>query len=130
MGYKIAQVEDLKKKISELPELDNSEREVTKQEAIKLLSKEISLLQKRGYSIAMVADVLTRNGMEISIPTLKTYLTRSDSSYRKKDSKKITSNKKTNGDKTKSSSKNYGEKLDAKEIKSSAFIPRQDSEEI
>ncbi|MCC7005963.1 MAG: hypothetical protein IT497_04890 [Ottowia sp.] len=130
MGYKVAQIEELRKKISELPELDISEREVTKQEAVKLLAKEVSQLQKRGYSLTMIAEFMTRNGMEISVQTLKTYLTRSDSLHRKKDKTKTTSHKKTREEKIKTSIVKDGENLKTNVDKSSPFVPRKDSEEI
>jgi hypothetical protein len=57
--------------------MDGSKRALTKQALIKHLAREIASLQQRGYSIEQVTDSLRGVGLEISTPTLKSYLHRS-----------------------------------------------------
>lgn len=75
MKYTKEQVEKVKEKLKNLPPIEDS-KELSKQEAIKMLHKDILLLQKRGYSLEKIAEVLKQEGVEISTPTLKSYLQR------------------------------------------------------
>ena len=73
-------LEDAKRMASELramPAMDTSKRTLTKQALIKHLAREIASLQQRGYSIEQVIDSLRGVGLDISTPTLKSYLHRS-----------------------------------------------------
>jgi hypothetical protein len=49
---------------------------VTKQEAVKELAKEIASVQERGYTLAQIADALRGVGLDLTTPTLKNYLGR------------------------------------------------------
>jgi predicted RNA binding protein with dsRBD fold (UPF0201 family) len=75
MKYTKEQVEKVKEKLKNLPPLEDT-KDFSKQEAIKMLHKDILLLQKRGYSLEKIAEVLKQEGVEISTPTLKSYLQR------------------------------------------------------
>jgi hypothetical protein len=88
MGYKVAQIDELQKKLEELPEVNDIEREVTKQEAIRRMADTISQLQARGYSMEKISEILTTGGLQISVPTLKSYLTRAKQVTRKKPRRK------------------------------------------
>ena len=57
--------------------MDGSKRALTKQALIKHLAREIASLQQRGYSIEQVTDSLRGVGLDITTPTLKSYLHRS-----------------------------------------------------
>ena len=75
MKYTKEQIEKVKEKLKNLPPLEEN-KDLSKQEAIKMLQKDILLLQKRGYSLEKIAEVLKQEGVEISTPTLKSYLQR------------------------------------------------------
>jgi IS30 family transposase len=61
----------------ELPAIDDADRSVSKKEAVKLLSSAISQLQRRKYSMQQIAEFLTKGGLPISAPSLKSYLSMS-----------------------------------------------------
>ena len=74
MGYTAAQVEEIASKLRELPTIEPPPKDLTKQEVVKMLAKEIKSLQKRGYSLEQIASSLKGEGLDISTPTLKSYL--------------------------------------------------------
>jgi hypothetical protein len=49
---------------------------VNKSEAIQLLVRQVAMLQERGYTFEMIAQLLTQRGMPISAGSLKTYFSR------------------------------------------------------
>jgi hypothetical protein len=51
-------------------------QEHSKQEAVRILSKEIAALQKRGYTLDQISETLRGEGLNIATPTLKSYLQR------------------------------------------------------
>jgi len=59
-----------------LPPVDVSKRRTNKQGAIRYLADEIAALQERGYTMEEVTDRLKGFGLEITTPTLKSYLHR------------------------------------------------------
>jgi len=58
------------------PEVTKVAGSINKQEAIRLLKNEIEELQKKGYSIESITNFFSDAGVEISAPTLKSYLHR------------------------------------------------------
>lgn len=74
MGYTVAQVEEIASKLRELPTIEPPPKDLTKQEVVKMLAKEIKSLQKRGYSLEQIVNSLKGEGLDISTPTLKSYL--------------------------------------------------------
>ncbi len=74
MGYTAAQVEEIASKLRELPAIEAPPKDLTKQEVVKMLAKEIKSLQKRGYSLEQIASSLKGEGLDISTPTLKSYM--------------------------------------------------------
>ena len=48
----------------------------SKQEAVKLLAKEITAMQKRGYTLEQISEALKGQGLAVATPTLKSYLQR------------------------------------------------------
>ena len=77
MAYTLEDAERMASELSALPAMDSSKRSLTKQAVIKHLAREIASLQQRGYSIEQVVDSLKGVGLDISTPTLKSYLQRS-----------------------------------------------------
>ncbi len=76
MGHTLEDAERIARSLRALPAMDSSKRTLTKQAMIKRLAREIASLQQRGYTIEQMADSLRGNGLEISTPTLKSYLHR------------------------------------------------------
>jgi hypothetical protein len=74
MGYKLEQVEAIASKLRALPAIEPPPKDLTKQEVVKMLAKEIKSLQKRGYTLEQIASSLKGEGLDISTPTLKSYL--------------------------------------------------------
>ncbi|WP_181243896.1 hypothetical protein [Chamaesiphon polymorphus] len=77
MGYKLEQVEAIAAKLRELPAIEPPPKDLSKKEAVKLLSKEIRSLQKRGYTLEQIASSLKGEGLDISSYTLKSYMNNS-----------------------------------------------------
>ncbi|AMM18738.1 protein mobC (plasmid) [Burkholderia sp. PAMC 28687] len=67
-------IEAIATKLRELPAIEKKKPEFSKQEAVKLLSKEIVAMQKRGYTLLQISEALRGEGLNIATPTLKTYL--------------------------------------------------------
>jgi len=82
--------EDIKRMKEALRALPSKERvqSKSKQDVITALKSEITILQKRGYSLGQIAESLGGLGMDISTPTLKTYLQRTRPA--KEDTAKVT----------------------------------------
>ncbi len=84
MGYTAAQVEEIAGKLRALPAIEPPPKDLTKQEVVKMLAKEIKSLQKRGYSLEQIASSLKGEGLDISTPTLKSYLQRTKTASKPK----------------------------------------------
>jgi len=76
MGLSRDQVEQLRLTLKGVPKAPAADVDTTKQEAVKLLSREIEGLQRRGYSLEQIAEMLKGGGLVVSTPTLKSYLSR------------------------------------------------------
>ena len=81
MAYTIAQLDSIAAKLRALPPIDK-QRKVSKQAAVKRLTKEITALQKRGYTLEQIADALRGEGLEISTRMLSTYLQRAKPAHK------------------------------------------------
>ena len=77
MALTLEDAERMARALRALPAMDGSKRALTKLALIKHVSREIASLQQRGYSIEQVTDSLRGVGLDISTPTLKSYLHRS-----------------------------------------------------
>lgn len=77
MAIQLDTIEALKAKMKEAPEVSKEKRRVSKQEAIRELKREIEAMQKRGYTLDDIAKFLSDGGLQITTPTLKSYLQRS-----------------------------------------------------
>lgn len=76
MKYTTEQLEAIASKLREMPPVEKKKQEHSKQEAVRVLSKEIAALQKRGYTLDQISETLRGEGLSIATPTLKSYLQR------------------------------------------------------
>ena len=76
MGYTTEQLEGIAGKLRQMPPVEKKKQEHSKQEAVRVLSKEIAVLQKRGYTLDQISQALRGEGLDIATPTLKSYLQR------------------------------------------------------
>jgi hypothetical protein len=65
-------IEQTRRILKEAPQHDV--KEVTKSEAIRLLSTEIHEMQSKGYSLAAIAVMLSEKGIEVTAGSLKSHL--------------------------------------------------------
>lgn len=87
MGLTTEQIEAIAAKLREIPPADKN-REPSKQEAVRMLSKEIVALQKRGYTLQQIAETLRGEGLSIATPTLKSYMQRAKPASKAKENKR------------------------------------------
>ena len=83
MKYTTEQLEAIAAKLREMPLIEKKKQEHSKQEAVKLLSKEIALMQKRGYTLDQISEALRGEGLAVATPTLKSYLQRAKPASKK-----------------------------------------------
>lgn len=74
--YTPEKVDEIRARLLALPARDPAERRLDKQTAIRHIVDEITALQQRGYTLEHVAALLTDEGIEVTTPTLKSYLQR------------------------------------------------------
>jgi hypothetical protein len=74
--YTPEKVDEIRAALLALPAIDPAERRLDKQTAIRHIVEEITALQQRGYTLEQVAALLTDEGLEVTTPTLKSYLQR------------------------------------------------------
>lgn len=118
MKYTTEQLVAIAAKLREMPPVEKKKQVYSKQEAVKLLSKEIALLKKRGYTLDQISETLRGEGLSIATPTLKSYLQRA------KPAKKVQA--KAPGDTSHAASV---VKKQADALKAS-FTPKPDSDDI
>lgn len=87
MRITLATIDDLRRKLDELPPQAATHRAISKQEAVALLAKEVAALQNRGYTMDEIANVLSNNGLPVAVSTLKSYLSRAKSPSKKASTK-------------------------------------------
>ena len=76
MGYSNEKLGAIAAKLKTMPAIEKMKQEHSKQDAVKVLAKEITALQKRGYTLDQIAETLRGEGLDITTPTLKSYLQR------------------------------------------------------
>ena len=76
MGYSNEKLGAIAAKLKTMPAIEKKKQEHSKQDAVKVLAKEIAALQKRGYTLDQIAETLRGEGLDITTPTLKSYLQR------------------------------------------------------
>jgi signal recognition particle subunit SEC65 len=74
--YTPEQVESVAEKLRSMPPVEQEKKnpDLSKQEAIKALSKDIRAMQKRGYTLEMIASILKDENITVSVATLRNYL--------------------------------------------------------
>jgi DNA-binding transcriptional MerR regulator len=72
--YTKDKIEAVAAKLRELPDFVKEKTEFSKKETVLMLLKEIKDLQKRGYSLEQIASTLKGEGIDISTPTLRSYI--------------------------------------------------------
>ncbi|OTP70407.1 protein mobC [Caballeronia sordidicola] len=107
-------IETIAAKLRELPPIEKPKPEFSKQEAVKLLSKEIVAMQKRGYTLVQISEALRGEGLNIATPTLKTYLQKARPA--RKASVAKTSEAPAHPEPSKSASRSFTPKADSDEI--------------
>jgi methionine synthase II (cobalamin-independent) len=107
-------IEAIAAKLRELPPIEKPKPEFSKQEAVKLLSKEIVAMQKRGYTLVQISEALRGEGLSIATPTLKTYLQKARPTRKASVSK--TDATPASSQSTKSASRSFTPKADSDEI--------------
>ena len=76
MGYSNEKLVAISAKLKTMPAIEKKKQEHSKQDAVKVLAKEITALQKRGYTLDQIAETLRGEGLDITTPTIKSYLQR------------------------------------------------------
>jgi hypothetical protein len=74
MGYTKEQVEEIAAKLRNMPKIEPPPRDLTKKEAVQKLAREIKSLKAKGYSLEQIVSSLKGFGLEVSTPTLRSYL--------------------------------------------------------
>jgi DNA-binding transcriptional MerR regulator len=87
MAVKIEIREAMREKMKAAPEIAKEKQTESKQDTVKELKREIEAMQKRGYTLADIAAFMTEGGIQITTPTLKSYLQRSKQAKVKTQSK-------------------------------------------
>lgn len=72
--YAPEKIEALSAKLKSMPAVPKPPKELTKKEAIQALSREIIAMQKRGYTLESIAEVLKSEGLSIAPRTLRSYM--------------------------------------------------------
>jgi hypothetical protein len=76
MEYTIEQIDQVGARLLALPPLDASKRKLDKQAAVRRIKDQIATAQERGYTLEQIAQNMTTLGIQITTPTLKSYLQR------------------------------------------------------
>ena len=137
MGYTVAQVEKIAGKLRALPTIEPPPKDLTKSDVVKMLAKEIKSLQKRGYSLEQISSSLKGEGLDISTPTLKSYMQKHKTHAVKAKAgtggvaaKKIASQELVSSDEAVATPKPE-DSIDNKKVRSSgSFAPRPDSVDL
>ena len=79
-----ARIEEIALKLRGMPPAPPAEVPSTKQDAMKLLANEIASLQRRGYTLEQITESLRGEGLELTTPTLKSYLSRAKAGRRRR----------------------------------------------
>lgn len=146
MAISVSQIEILKGKLEEMPQVEDPDRKISNLEAIRMMASSIRDLQSRGYSIEKITEILRESGLEIAPTTLKSYLTKvkvspAKSNTRSTNKPRRSSATTSRGDKKKASEKAVPgvESKPASSTKNStgvtpvppgSFTPKDDTDEI
>ena len=93
MKYTLETFEKLAETMRAMPKVESTKQEMSKSEGVKFLLKDIAAMQKRGYTMRMIAEIMSKNDMEISESVLKSYVQRAKAETDKAGSTKPTTKK-------------------------------------
>ena len=74
MKFNVEKIQEVAKKLDAMPRIEKAQKELSKQETVKALAKNIESLQKRGYTLEQIGEILRSEGIEVATTTLKSYL--------------------------------------------------------
>ena len=74
MKFNIEKIQAVAKKLDAMPRVEKAPKELSKQETIKALAKNIESMQKKGYTLEQIGEILRAEGIEVANTTLKSYL--------------------------------------------------------
>ena len=97
MKYTLETFEKLAETMRAMPKVESTKQEMSKSEGVKFLLKEINAMQKRGYTMRMIAEIMSKNDMTISESVLKSYVQRAKAETDKTGSEKATPKKAKSG---------------------------------
>ncbi|SOS30043.1 putative mobilization protein, MobC (plasmid) [Pseudomonas cerasi] len=142
----LRQIEILKGKLEELPQLEDPDRKISNLEAVRMMASSIRDLQSRGYSIEKIAEILRESGLEIAPTTLKSYLTKVKGSTGKSHPRPVSKSRRPSPSTNREEKKNASEKTPASvnskpagnskistgvtPVLPGSFTPKEDSDEI
>lgn len=146
MAISVSQIEILRGKLEEMPEVENPDRKISNLEAVRMMASSIRDLQSRGYSIEKITEILRDSGLEIAPTTLKSYLTKVKGSSVKSNSKSSGRPRRSSSSTSREVKKKASEKPAASvatkpaagskklpgvtPVSPSSFTPKEDSDEI
>jgi hypothetical protein len=81
--YTLEHANRLRELMRAAPDKDPNQRRMDKQAIVKHVVDEITALQERGYTLEEVAEMLSTGGVTLTLPTLKSYLSRTRKASRK-----------------------------------------------
>jgi DNA-binding transcriptional MerR regulator len=87
MKITMEKIKMIGEKLDDLPKID-VEQNVSKYETVKILAEQILSARKRGYTFEQISEFLKGEGLELAIPTLKSYLQRANPKKRTSRTKK------------------------------------------
>jgi len=116
MKYTSEQIDAIATKLRDMPAAEKRNQQYSKQEAIGLLIKEIQGLQKRGYTLAQIAETLRGDGLDIATPTLKNYILRTKPARKKQQAQATPAQTVQNKEKTPSKPASFSVKSDTDDI--------------
>jgi hypothetical protein len=76
MSYTTEQLDAIAVKLRALPPIEKKKQLHSKQEAVRKLAKDITAMQKNGYTLDEISKILRGEGLDVATPTLKSYLQR------------------------------------------------------
>nr|WP_172689305.1 hypothetical protein [Pseudomonas fluorescens]ARJ57907.1 putative mobilization protein MobC [Pseudomonas fluorescens] len=146
MAISVSQIEILKGKLEEMPQVEDPDRKISNLEAIRMMASSIRDLQSRGYSIEKITEILRESGLEIAPTTLKSYLTKVKGSPGKSNSRTSSKPRSSSASASRGVKKNTSEKpvsaVDTKPVSNTkistgvtpvtpgSFRPKDDTDEI
>src|ERR1035437_5448768 len=130
MGYTNEKLAAIAAKMKTMPVIEKKKQEHSKQDAVKVLSKEIVSLQKRGYTLDQIAETLRGEGLDITTPTLKSYLQRIKVGKNKQQKEPNSEQKKEQQNTITPENKKPEDTAKAETSSKASFTPKPDSDDI